>query len=220
MDPIRILPTEDDNAIINKILAGDKRQFEPLMRRHNPSLFRLGMSMLNNDADVEDVMQTTYINAYQHLASFRQEAAFSTWIKRIMINECNQHLKKRKRLVNEDISVLADHHPAGVAAIRENPVAKVIDKELGTALEKALLHVPEKYRLVFVMREIEQLSNAEISKVLNISPVNAKVRLLRAKLILRGKISEYYKNDLVFSFHLVRCDRIIFKVLDELGIPH
>ncbi|MGO4291180.1 sigma factor [Chitinophaga sp. RAB17] len=89
MSPLSLAAADIDNEIINKILAGDKRQFEQLMRRHNTSLFRLGMSILNNDADVEDVMQTTYINAYQHLASFRQESAFGTWLKRILINECS-----------------------------------------------------------------------------------------------------------------------------------
>lgn len=217
MSPLSQAAADIDNEIIKKILAGDKRQFEQLMRRHNTSLFRLGMSMLNNDADVEDVMQTTYINAYQHLASFRQESAFGTWLKRILINECSQQLKKRKKVVSEDISVL-DDHSVSMAEVKESPVTKVINKELGTALEQALLQVPEKYRLVFVMREIEQLSTTETSQVLNISPVNVKVRLLRAKLILRGKISDYYKNDLVFPFHLIRCDRIVNNVMTHLGI--
>ncbi|TWF42802.1 RNA polymerase sigma-70 factor (ECF subfamily) [Chitinophaga polysaccharea] len=218
MTTISLTDREIDNEIINKILAGEKKLFEQLMRRHNPSMFRIGMTILNNDADVEDVMQTAYINAYQHLSSFRQEAAFGTWLKRIMINECNQQLKKRKRGVREDISVIDEYHSAGMTETKESPVARVIDKELGEALEHALMQVPEKYRVVFVMREIEQLSNAETAQVLQISSVNVKVRLLRAKLILRGKISEYYKNDLVFPFHLIRCDRIVNKVMNQLGI--
>ncbi|MGO4291181.1 sigma-70 family RNA polymerase sigma factor [Chitinophaga sp. RAB17] len=127
-------------------------------------------------------------------------------------------MKKRKKVVSEDMSVLDDHHSVSMAEIKESPVTKVINKELGTALEHALLQVPEKYRLVFVMREIEQLSTTETSQVLNISAVNVKVRLLRAKLILRGKISDYYKNDLVFPFHLIRCDRIVNNVMTHLGI--
>lgn len=218
MSPLSLTEADIDNEIINKILAGEKKEFETLMRRHNTSLFRLGMSILNNDADVEDAMQTAYINAYQHLSSFRQEAAFSTWLKRILINECNQQLKKRKKVVGEEISVLDGHHSVSTTEIKESPVAKVINKELGEALEHALLQIPEKYRLVFVMREIEQLSNSETSQVLEISPVNVKVRLLRAKLILRGKISDYYKNDLVFPFHLIRCDRIVNNVMTHLGI--
>ena len=213
-------PTESeiDNEIINKVLTGEKRLFEQLMRRHNSSLFRIGMSILNNDADVEDVMQTTYISAYQHLDSFRQESAFGTWLKRIMINECNLQLKKRRRLISEDISDIEDHLSENLTEAKESPVAKVIDKELGRALEHALMQIPEKYRVVFVMREMEHLSGAETGQVLNISTVNVKVRLIRAKLMLRGKITDFYKNDLVFPFHLVRCDRVVNGVLGRLGI--
>jgi RNA polymerase sigma-70 factor (ECF subfamily) len=210
------IPTEReiDNGLINRVLAGEKRLYEQLMRRHNASLFRIGMSILNNDADVEDVMQTTYISAYQHLDSFRQEAAFGTWLKRIMINECNLQLKKRRRSVSEDI----DHLSENLTEAKESPVAKIIDKELGKALEQALMQIPEKYRVVFVMREMEHLSSAETGNVLNISAVNVKVRLIRAKLMLRGKITDFYKNDLVFPFHLVRCDRVVNGVLGRLGI--
>ena len=207
-----------DNDLINKILAGEKKLFEQLMRRHNTSLFRIGMSILDNDADVEDVMQTAYINAYQHLANFRQESAFGTWLKRIFINECNQQLKRRKKMANEDVSVLDEYHSAEMAGVKESPVTNVLNKELNRALELSLLQVPEKYRIVFVMREIEQLGNTETARLLDISPVNVKVRLLRAKLMLRGKISAYYKNDVVFPFHLIRCDRIVYGVLDRLGI--
>lgn len=209
---------EIDNEIINKVLTGEKRLFEQLMRRHNSSLFRIGMSILNNDADVEDVMQTTYISAYQHLDSFRQESAFGTWLKRIMINECNLQLKKRRRLISEDISDIEDHLSENLTEAKESPVAKVIDKELGRALEHALMQIPEKYRVVFVMREMEHLSGAETGQVLNISAVNVKVRLIRAKLMLRGKITDFYKNDLVFPFHLTRCDRVVNGVLGRLGI--
>ena len=213
-------PTEReiDNEIINKVLTGEKRLYEQLMRRHNSSLFRIGMSILNNDADVEDVMQTTYISAYQHLDSFRQESAFGTWLKRIMINECNLQLKKRRRLISEDISAIEAHLSENLTEAKESPVAKVIDKELGRALEHALMQIPEKYRVVFVMREMEHLSGAETGQVLNISAVNVKVRLIRAKLMLRGKITDFYKNDLVFPFHLTRCDRVVNGVLGRLGI--
>ncbi|MEC5144783.1 RNA polymerase sigma-70 factor, ECF subfamily [Chitinophaga sp. 180180018-2] len=209
---------EIDNDLVNQVLAGDKRQFEPLMRRHNARLFRLGMAILDNDADVEDMMQTTYINAYQHLDKFRQEAAFGTWLQRIMINECSQHLKKRKRMAQEDVTVLEGHHPSGQSAGRETPEARVIDKELGKALETALLNLPEKYRLVFMLRDMEGLTVGETARMLDISSVNVKVRHIRARLALRGKISDYYKNDLVFPFHLVRCDRIVNHVLEHLGI--
>ncbi|RBL89525.1 RNA polymerase sigma factor [Chitinophaga flava] len=216
MSIISPIDTLTDNEIITRVLAGEKRLFEQLMRRHNTSLFRIGMSFLNNDMDVEDVMQTTYINAYQHLDKFRQESAFGTWLKRILINECSQHLKKAKNIVGEDITGM-EHHP-DTPKTKETPVDTVINKELGKVLEKALLSIPEKYRAVFVLREIEQLNVAETSQVLNISKVNVKVRQIRAKMMLREHVANFYKNDVVFPFHLIRCDRIVNNVLRELGI--
>ncbi|SJZ77495.1 RNA polymerase sigma-70 factor, ECF subfamily [Chitinophaga eiseniae] len=215
MSIIQPIDTLTDNEIIARVLAGEKRLYELLMRRNNASLFRIGMSFLNNDMDVEDVMQQTYINAYQHLESFRQEAAFATWLKRIMINECHQHLKRRQHAGSEDISTV--ELGQDIAKTR-TPVDTVINKELGEVLEKALLSIPEKYRAVFVLRELEQLNVAETAKVLDISRVNVKVRQIRAKMMLREHISNFYKNDVVFPFHLIRCDRVVNNVLRQLEI--
>ena len=104
MTTLLTVATETDVELIQQVLNGEQALYEKLIRRHNPSLFRIGMAILQNDADVEDVMQITFVNAWQHLASFRQEAAFGTWLKRIMINECNQLLKKRKQLIKENIT--------------------------------------------------------------------------------------------------------------------
>lgn len=216
MSIIQPIETLTDNEIIARVLAGEKRLYELLMRRYNPSLFRIGMSFLNNDMDVEDVMQQTYINAYQHLDKFRQEAAFATWLKRIMINECHQHLKRGQRTASEDISTVEQRQDS--PKNKETPVDTVINKELGKVLEKALLSIPEKYRAVFVLREIEQLNVAETAKVLDISRVNVKVRQIRAKMMLREHISNFYKNDVVFPFHLIRCDRVVNNVLRKLEI--
>ncbi|SHM80920.1 RNA polymerase sigma-70 factor, ECF subfamily [Chitinophaga jiangningensis] len=213
MTIIQPIDTFTDNELIARVLAGEKRLYEQLMRRHNTSLFRLGMSFLNNDMDVEDVMQLTYINAYQHLDQFRQDAAFGTWLKRILINECHQHLKRMKKTASEDLALHQD-----IPKTRETPVDAMMNKELGKVLENALLSIPEKYRAVFVLREIDQLNVAETSKALDISKVNVKVRQIRAKLMLREHISKFYQNDVVFPFHLIRCDRIVYAVLDKLEI--
>lgn len=215
MSIIQPTDTLTDNEIIARVLAGEKRLYELLMRRNNASLFRIGMSYLNNDMDVEDVMQQTYISAYQHLDKFRQEAAFATWLKRIMINECHQHLKKAKRGASEDISTVEQGQDI---AKTKTPVDTVINKELGEVLEQALLNIPEKYRAVFVLRELEQLNVAETAKALDISRVNVKVRQIRAKMMLREHISNFYKNDVVFPFHLIRCDRVVNNVLRKLDI--
>lgn len=214
MSTLLTVASETDIDLINRVLNGEQAVYEQLIRRHNASLFRIGMSILQNDADVEDMMQTTYINAWQHLASFRNEAAFGTWLKRIMINECNQLLRKRKQQLQEDLS----QHDAATQNIKESPENAVLNKELSVAMQKALLLLPEKYRAVFLLRVVENLSVAQTAEILAISQVNVKVRLIRAKLMLKEKVSNYYKNDLVFPFHLIRCDRIVNHALNELNI--
>lgn len=214
MSTLLTVASETDIDLINRVLNGEQAVYEQLIRRHNVSLFRIGMSILQNDADVEDMMQTTYINAWQHLASFRNEAAFGTWLKRIMINECNQLLRKRKQQLQEDLS----QHDAATQNIKESPENAVLNKELSVAMQKALLLLPEKYRAVFLLRVVENLSVAQTAEILAISQVNVKVRLIRAKLMLKEKVSNYYKNDLVFPFHLIRCDRIVNHALNELNI--
>ena len=202
-----------ESTVISQILSGEKKLFELLIRRYNRSLFRIGMAIINNDADVEDIMQTANISAYEHLSDFKYRSAFGTWLKRILINECLLQLKKKRRTVNIDVIQMAE--------AKESPMDRVINKELGNALENALLKVPEKYRMVFVLREMENMSIIETSEILNLTETNTKVRLNRAKAMLRQEINNYYKSDhaeVVFPFHLTRCDRIVKLVFQRLGI--
>ncbi|MCW3127774.1 MAG: hypothetical protein JWO03_3432 [Bacteroidetes bacterium] len=99
MDATTLNPGEiTDLAILERILAGEKKLFELLMRRYNQRLFRIGMSILNSDAETEDAMQTAYINAYEHLDKFQNRASFGTWLTKIMLNECMAQAKKKQRL--------------------------------------------------------------------------------------------------------------------------
>jgi RNA polymerase sigma-70 factor (ECF subfamily) len=218
MDLLSTANMDQDEKLIRRILAGEKRLFEQLMRRHNESLFKIGMSILYNDTDVEDAMQTAYINAYEHLPDFKFKSAFGTWLKRILINECFLQWKKKKRSATAGLSEMKAAGAGSTAEINDSPVDKIINKELGGALEKALWQIPEKYRIVFVMREIEELSVSETVEVLSLTEANVKVRLNRAKAMLRDQINDYYKSDAVFPFHLSRCDRIVGRVLQQLGI--
>ncbi len=205
--------TKEDHEIVSRVLNGEKRLFEQLIRRHNASMYRIGMSILNNETDVEDVMQTAYVNAYEHLKGFEHRAAFGTWLKRILLNECFMQLKRRKRTVGDEALL------ASQAAAKESPVNRVINKEFRDMLENTLLTVPEKYRVVFVLREMEDLSTEETAELLDLSVSNVKTRLSRAKVMLQEKISSYYKNDTVFPLHLSNCDRIVYQVMKRLGIP-
>ena len=165
------------------------------------------MSILGNDMEVEDAMQTTYINAYQHLPQFEQRSSFITWLTRIMLNQCYEQQRKSR--------LAATAEQANNFTNMTTPANILVNKELSLILEQAIANLPEKYRIVFVLREIEDLSVRETSEVLSIGETNVKVRLNRAKVRLRENLTGYMK-DQVYSFHLIRCDRIVNYVMDHL----
>ena len=197
-----------DEEIIRLILAGEKRMFGALIRRYNQRLYRIGMSVLENSMETEDAMQNTYLNAYHHLSQFEYRASFATWLTRIMLNQC--YGLKRK-----NIPALT-HQPAPDKFIDMNTPAKdLANKELSQILERAISQLPDKYRLVFVLREVEDMSVREAADVLDIGESNVKVRLNRAKAMLREHLNDYMK-DHVYHFHLTRCDRIVQAVFKQL----
>ncbi len=206
-----------DEEAIRRVLAGEGRLYEVIMRRYNARLYRIGMSIVNNETEVEDIMQVAYIKAYEHLHTFNHKSAFGTWLTRILINESLLHLKKSKRYTAMESDNRTNQVVTAVSS-ESTPAKALLNKELGRILEDALIQIPEKYRMVFVMREIENMSVAETVDSLNISEANVKVRLNRAKTMLRDTLSDYYKSDGIYEFHLTRCDRIVNKVFARLGI--
>ncbi|MBS1778758.1 MAG: RNA polymerase sigma factor [Bacteroidetes bacterium] len=197
-----------DEEIIREIQNGATRPFEIIIRRYNQKLYRVGMSILNNDTEAEDAMQSAYIHAYEHLHQFEKRAAFGTWLTRIMINECyairrkQQAEKEKLQLSNNDTSM-------------NTPANALVNKELKAILENAIARLPEKYRMVFVLREIEHLSVKETSDILSLEQSNIKVRLNRAKTMLKENLSGYMK-DHVYDFHLSRCDSMVDRVMSQL----
>jgi len=199
-----------DEEIIEHILNGEKHLYEGLMRKYNSRMFRISMSIINDDMEAEDIMQMAYVNAYQQLAAFNKKSSFATWLTRILINESLLHKKKRQR--REHIyseQKLTEHH-------NDTPLKSLMNKELKNILEKAVLTLPEKYRLVFVMREIEEMSTNETMEVLNIGESNVKIRLTRAKEMLRNELSSQFRSQQLFDFHLTRCDRVVNFVMDKI----
>ena len=205
-----------DTEIIAGILQGQKHLYAIIVRRYNQRLYRIGMSIINDDAEVEDVMQVTYIKAYENLEKFEGRSGFPTWLTRILINESLLRLKKRGRSINlnEDAAEreMYQHHSIEL----QTPVTKMLNSELKSALEDAIRRLPEKYRTVFIMREIEDMNVAETQACLDISEVNVKVRLNRAKALLKESLSEFYKKDNILHFHLSRCDRMVERVMKHV----
>ena len=213
-----VTDTISDQEIITRILGGEKNLYALIVRRYNQRLYRIAMSIINDDTEAEDVMQVTYISAYENLGKFAFKASFSTWLTRILINESLLRLKKRGKSIhmNDDImdKEIYQQHRIEV----QTPVAKMLNTELKLALEEAIRQLPEKYRTVFVMREIEDMNIAETQDCLDISAVNVKVRLNRAKILLRESLSEFYKKDDILHFHLSRCDKMVEQVMSHVTL--
>jgi len=207
-----------DEAVIARIRAGEPWCFEILMRRHNRRVFRATRAILKRDDEAEDVMQEAYVRAYEHLADFRGEASFATWVTRIAIHEALARKRQEQRFDAFD--------PAAQELTRlplpspRSPEQEVNDQQLRAVLERAIDALPDEFRTVFVLRAVEQMSGAEAAVCLDIPEETVKTRLHRARLRLQEVIvrSLDAKATQAYEFHLSRCDRVVKGVLDRLGV--
>ena len=208
-----------DNEIVGRVLQGQKELYAVIVRRYNQRLYKVGMAILNNDAEVEDVMQVTYINTYENLSKFAFKSTFATWITRILINECLSRLKKSGKSIV--LNVPATENELYYQRMKETltPAAELVNSELKIILTDAIQQLPEIYRVVFIMREIENMNVAETKQCLDISEASVKVRLNRAKAMLKNALSAFYKKEDILHFHLSRCDRMAETVLMHISTP-
>jgi len=207
-----------DEAVIARIRAGEPWCFEILMRRHNRRVFRATRAILKRDDEAEDVMQEAYVRAYEHLADFRGEASFATWVTRIAIHEALARKRAERRF---DVLDLASQELTRVPLPSpRSPEQEVNDQQLRAVLERAIDALPEEFRTVFVLRAVEQMSGAEAAACLDIPEETVKTRLHRARLRLQEVIvrSLDAKATQAYEFHLSRCDRVVKGVLDRLGV--
>ena len=209
-----------DEQVIDRVRAGDTALYELLMRRHNQRLYRVARAILRDDAEAEDVMQDAYVRAYQNLGSFEGRAKFSTWLTRIAVHEALARIQKRSRYQSLDDSD-AQHGDLMSAATSKDrsPEQKSYDMELSNVLERAVLSLPEDYRVVVVLRDVEGMSTEETAQSLNLTPENVKVRLHRAHAKLRKELYAAVGATAAqcFQFHAVRCDRVVNEVFRILG---
>ena len=200
-----------DEDIVTQILDGKKEMYEVLIRKYNVRLYRICLSIVNDDNAVEDIMQTAYVNAYLNLTSFKNKSSFSTWLIRILINE-SLLFKKRKTKLDQILIAKRETDHTCVT-----PLSDLMNRELKILLEKTIAALPEKYRIVFVMREVEQMTVDETMAALNLTESTVKVRLNRAKEMLRSNLSNYYKSLESDDFHLGRCDRVVINVMGKVA---
>jgi RNA polymerase sigma factor (sigma-70 family) len=200
-----------DEEIVNKILRGETAFFETLIRKYNEQLYRVSVSIVGDGDAAEDIMQTAYINAYRQLGNFEGRSSFSTWLTRILINESLLYKKREQRkqqLVME--TRFTDRY-------NETPLSGLLNKELKDILENAVARLPEKYRVVFVMREVQGMSTDETMEALELGESNVKMRLIRAKEMLRDSLQHLWNPKDIYEFNLVRCDRIVDKVMEQIN---
>jgi RNA polymerase sigma-70 factor, ECF subfamily len=183
-----------DCELIMRVLAGESDAFYELIRPYERGAFLAAASILGNDADAEEAAQEAILKAYKHLARFRQESKFSTWLIQIAINEAKMKLRKDRRHLYESLDKGrqtddGDYIPTDFADWREIPSQALEQSELRDALKKALRSLPEKYRTVLMLRDVQQMSIAETAKALGISEENVKTRTSRARLQMRDLLA-------------------------------
>lgn len=201
----------DLNNIVKNILQGNKDEFRHVIRECNQSLYRTAIVILKNESDAEDAMQSAYMKAYLYLPSFRGESSVLTWITRILINECKMIIRKRK-----DLASLENTEVSRKQSNNENAVDSISKHQIKQWLEKAILDLPEKYRTVYLMREVNELSTEHAAAALGMTEENIKVRLHRAKTMIRESLLQQVNVNELFPFGNQRCDRLTEKVMQAI----
>ena len=202
-----------DLEIIHKINGGEVELYEILIRRYNSFLYKIGRTYRYNHQDTEDLMQDAYINAYCNLAKFENRSSFKTWFTRIMLNLCYQK-KQKLSFKNEMLAGDIQNEKSNIMFHQSTNNEKItVNKELGRVLENAIHEIPEDYRIVFTLRELNGLSVAETAETLDITESNVKVRLNRAKGMLQKEIKKMYSPQEIFEFNLIYCDGMVERVM-------
>ncbi|HEY7096635.1 MAG TPA: sigma-70 family RNA polymerase sigma factor [Terriglobales bacterium] len=183
-----------EQTLIRRVQNGETELFYELIRPYERAVFLSAVSILRNDADAEEVAQEAVLKGFKHLANFRHEAKFSTWLIQIAINEAKMKLRKDRRHLYESIdegksTEDGDYIPADLADWREIPSDALEQAELREALNTALQSLPEKYRTVLILRDVQQLSIAETAQIMGISEENVKTRTSRARLQMRDALA-------------------------------
>jgi RNA polymerase sigma-70 factor (ECF subfamily) len=213
----------DERGSALRIAAGDTAEFTQLMRLHNRRLYRLARTVLRDDAEAEDALQDAYLTAFRTIGQFRGDAALATWLSRVLLNECFARLRRDTR--RQKVVPIVQPDESEVDAIpqedSERPDRILARKQLRALIESKLDALPEAFRLVFVLRSVEDLSVEETARTLDIPEATVRSRYFRAKAMLREALARHIdlaERD-VFEFGGERCDRIVDQVLARLSAP-
>lgn len=225
MPQAKTVTLDSEEALIARALRRDPDALALLMRRNNRRLYRAAWGVLRDEQAAEDVVQESYLKAFAGLEKFRGEAALSTWLTRIVINEALMRRRKPDRLVTGEYdNVVQLRRPAEAAenSQEENPEGAAMRGQLRSYLEAAVASLPEEQRAVFVLRALEELSVEETARVLDVNPQTVRTRFMRARRRLQGQLQAELKLTFgeMLTFDGARCDRLVARVLERLlAIP-
>lgn len=207
-----------DTTVVQQVLSGKLDQFELLMRRYNQRLFRIARGILKNESEAEDVVQDVFVRAYAHLQQFAGESKFSTWLTKIAVHEALARIRMRRRFIETDDIEKLEETMKKSCADGDNPEKELTRREIGAMMEEAIDSLPEKYRLVFILREVEGLSTEETAESLEVGEEAVKSRLFRARGLLRARINERMRGirSNLFQFAGERCDRTVSRVFERI----
>ena len=207
-----------DEDAVSHVLTRNTDAFEVIMRRYNQRLYRVALGIVGNPAEAEDVMQDAYVRAFEHLAQFEHRAKFSTWLARIAVHEALARVR-RKRSTASIEDLFATTGELTMPSTNPNPEQEAGRRQARELVEKALLSLQADYRIVIVLRDIEQMSTAEAAEVLDISQENLKVRLSRARAVFREQLCHLVGPEAkhAFVFEAPRCDQVVKAVFERIS---
>jgi RNA polymerase sigma-70 factor (ECF subfamily) len=215
--PLAALP-ETDDVVVAEVLGGEDARFEILMRRHNQRVFRTARAILRDDAEAEDAAQQAWLAVYENLAQWDGRARFSTWLIRIVVNTALRRLRGRGR--SEGLTLIEGGARDSADSVSPpSPEEEAARVEARVLLERAIDALPETFRVVVVLRDLEELSGAETADVLGLTEEAVRVRLHRARRALRSEIEDRIASNSgdLFPFLGARCNRIVGSVLASIG---
>jgi len=210
-----------DIEIVRRVRAGDSALFEILMRRHNQKVYRAVRAVVKEESEAEDVMQQAYLNAFTHLDQFEERSQFSTWLIRISLNEAFGRRRKMRQYESmAQPSSDSDREKNALISPQADPERQAYAQELRRVLESAVDTLPETYRTVFMLRDIEGLSTSEAAAGLGLGDEAVKTRLHRARAMIRSAVTVRIGDVAAraFPFDAPRCDRVVGAVLTRIKL--
>jgi len=230
MNQIRLSPhlpdlPADEGALVALARQGSESAVRALVRRNNRLLFRIARGIVRDDAEAEDIVQETYVRAFARLSGFRAEAAFSTWLSRIAINEALGRIRRRRRMVElDELEIMQGKSGAGnvvtfpLMPAVPSPEAEAARDQVRAALERSVDSLPDGMRSVFILRDVEGMSTEETADCLSIRPETVKTRLHRARRLMRKAIEQEFASSFaeLFPFDGERCVNMAERVVERL----